>query len=44
MLIEHSLDVSAQDEDSQTPLHLALQEGRLDAVRILIKRGADVSA
>jgi ankyrin repeat protein len=44
MLIERGADVSAQDKDGQTPLHLALQAGQLEVARMLIERGADVSA
>ena len=44
MLFEGGSDVSAQDKYGQSPLHLALQEGQLDVVCVLIERGADVSA
>jgi len=44
MLIEHGADVSAQNEDDQTPLHLASKAGQLGVARTLIERGADVSA
>ena len=36
--------VSLQDKDKCTPLHEASSHGHLDAVRILIARGADVTA
>jgi ankyrin repeat protein len=44
MLIERGVDVSAQDKDGQTPLHLASQRGQLELARMLIEHDADVSA
>ena len=45
MLVEHGADVSAQDKDGSTPLHLALSLwGNVDVARMLVERGADVSA
>jgi len=56
MLIEHGADVSAQNKDGQTPLHLVIQWKRSgfftrrlemshpEIADMLIKHGADVSA
>ena len=44
MLFETGADVSAQDKDGWTPLHLASREGQLEVAHILIERGVDVSA
>jgi ankyrin repeat protein len=44
MLIERGADVTAQNNDGETPLHLALQRGQVDVARMLIERGADVTA
>ncbi|KAF8492090.1 hypothetical protein F5888DRAFT_945612 [Russula emetica] len=44
MLIEHGADVTAQDNNRQTPSHLASKMGRVDVARMLIERGADVMA
>jgi ankyrin repeat protein len=41
MLIERGADVTAQNRDGQTPLHLASRMGQVDVVRMLIERGAD---
>jgi ankyrin repeat protein len=42
---EHSQDVHSQDfVDSATPLHLASRWGHVEAVRMLLKLGADVTA
>jgi ankyrin repeat protein len=41
---EHSQNVNSQDfTNSETPLHVASKNGRLEFARILIERGADVS-
>jgi ankyrin repeat protein len=42
MLIERGADVSAQDKDGRTPLHLAFQRGQLGIARTLVDRGAGV--
>jgi ankyrin repeat protein len=44
MLIERGADVSAQDKDGRTPMHLASQAGVLEAFRMLLVHGADASA
>ncbi|MGL9718324.1 MAG: ankyrin repeat domain-containing protein [Wolbachia sp.] len=36
--------VNAKDKDGYTPLHLAVRGGKLDAVKSLINKGADVNA
>ena len=44
MLVECGADVSGQNMDGRTPLHLASVWGHVDMARMLIERGADVSA
>ena len=44
MLIERGADVSAQDKNGRTPVHLALQAGRRKVARVLIEHGASVPA
>jgi len=44
LLIEHGVDVTAQDGSHSTPLHLASSLGSLEIVRLLIEHGADVTA
>ena len=41
-LVEHGADVTAQDENGSTPLHLVPH--RVDIARILVEHGADVTA
>jgi ankyrin repeat protein len=43
MLIERGADVSVQNEDGSTALHLASRNGHVDLGRMLIERGADIS-
>ena len=45
-LIEHGADLQAQNNNGDTPLHLALQESQVDVAvaRMLIERGADPTA
>jgi ankyrin repeat protein len=43
-LIEHGTDVTAQNNDGWTSLHLALRMGHVNIVaRMLIERGADAT-
>ena len=44
LLIEHGADVTSQDENKSTPLHLASSAGNPEMVRLLIEHGADVTA
>ncbi|KAJ4444209.1 hypothetical protein ANN_06000 [Periplaneta americana] len=46
-LLDHNSDrkiVEARDIHGCTPLHLACQQGRRDCARLLLKKGADMSA
>ena len=38
------MDLTAQDKDGNTPLHVALLEGQMEFTHIFIKRGADLTA
>src|SRR6267142_2172280 len=45
LVIENSEDVNSRSFDNEsTPLHLALQNGYLEAARILVEHGADAAA
>jgi ankyrin repeat protein len=44
MLIQNGADVSAVDEDKNTPLHHAAENGQVDVAKVLIQNGADVNA
>jgi len=44
LLIDYGADVTVQDEDHSTPLHLASCLRSAEAVQLLIKHGADVTA
>jgi ankyrin repeat protein len=39
-----TVDVTAQNNGGETPLHVASQTGQAELARMLIDRGADVSA
>lgn len=41
MLIEAGAEVNPADEEEITPLHLAVQEGHLSVVEVLLKNNAD---
>ena len=43
LVIEHSQDVNAQDDEKRTPLHLASQGGHVAFARVLIEHGAKVN-
>ena len=44
LLIEHGAEVTAKDEASSTPLHLACSHVSAKTVQLLIEHGADVAA
>ena len=44
LLIEQDMDVTAEDENLSTPLHLASSSGIPEIARLLIERGADINS
>jgi len=44
MLLEHSANVCAEDEDGTTPLHRVAQNGSVEPVRLPLEHGADPNA
>ena len=42
--MDSGADVNARDEAGDTPLHYAAYFGELAVIRLLVERGADVSA
>ncbi len=43
-LIENGANMNAQDQDKNTPLHLAIINGRTETAKFLIEKGADIDA
>ena len=43
-LLEHGAEVNAKRDDLWTPLHLALNDGKLEAARMLLEHHAEVNA
>ena len=44
LIITHTEDVNVKCHQDRTPLHVASQEGHVDAVRVLLDHGADVNS
>ncbi|KAJ1567588.1 hypothetical protein HK405_005442 [Cladochytrium tenue] len=44
LLETHHLDIQAQDDNSDTPLHLAVENGHLELVQYLVSKSADKTA
>lgn len=44
LLLERGADVNAQNEDNETPLHLAPYKGRVAIARVLPNRSAAVNS
>ena len=43
-LIKEGVDVNSKDEDGWTPLHLAAYSGKKDVAKLLLDKGAEVTA
>ena len=41
ILLKHGANVNAQNDDKDTPMHLAIRSLRIDIVHILLKHGSD---
>ena len=44
LLLEHGADVNARNYRRSTPLHIAVEDGRVEVVQVLLEYGADVGA
>ncbi|KAF8496179.1 hypothetical protein F5888DRAFT_413684 [Russula emetica] len=44
LLLDRGVDINARTNDSSTPLHTAVECGRIEVVRVLLEHGADVGA
>jgi ankyrin repeat protein len=44
LITTHAEDVNAKCYDDRTPLHVASEEGHVDAVRVLLDHGAHVNS
>jgi hypothetical protein len=44
LLLEHGADVDALTDDGLTPLHMAVESGRVEVARVLLEHGANVGA
>jgi ankyrin repeat protein len=44
LLLEHSADINARADDHSTPLHPAVEYGRVEVIRVLLEHGANVGA
>lgn len=42
-LIDHGVNINGVDPSKGTPLHYAVRLGRMDKVKLLVERGADLS-
>ena len=43
LLLQHNASVNYASKDGNTPLHLAIQEGRIQVAKILLSGGADTT-
>ena len=44
LLLDHGADVNVKDEDGETPLFCASNNGHKEIVKLLLEHGADVNA
>lgn len=44
LALNNKANVNTKNDDGQTPLHLAAQEERTEAIQLLIEKGADIKA
>jgi len=42
LLLDHSADMNAKQQDLRTPLHFAVWGARFEIARLLVERGADI--
>jgi 26S proteasome non-ATPase regulatory subunit 10 len=43
MLLERGAAIDARDNDGKTSLHVAVELGKIEVARLLLKHGADVN-
>ena len=44
LLLDHDASINLPGFDNDTPIHDAVANGRLDVVKLLVKRGASLQA
>ena len=44
LMLEHGADINVRDAAGNTPIHLAVQQGKIDLMKEFAARGADVNA
>ena len=44
LLVENGANINVTDDDAETPLHVAAEDGTLEIVKYLVEKGANVNA